>query len=210
MDFKRLFTSQWLNRIILIIIMITAGAVLFTIDQIDKIVNVELYKYHLQFDTAWAEPYWSSAKITYYISGIIIALAALGLAFDFLRGRKRIPEISNAPEIKYKQSAQIQTEPPEIHNKQPPKMQVQPKTVPKPQAVTIQEQKPKETTPKITISSAPKEKATSANAPNSCPNCQKTFTRPLVMLNFEGGKSKLVNVCPYCNEVLGDAEEQDR
>jgi len=36
----------------------------------------------------------------------------------------------------------------------------------------------------------------------SCPNCKKVFGRPLVMLNFEGGKTKLVNVCPYCNNSL--------
>lgn len=40
----------------------------------------------------------------------------------------------------------------------------------------------------------------------SCPNCGKTFGRPIVMLDSEGGKSKLVNVCPYCNQVLGNTE----
>ncbi len=28
------------------------------------------------------------------------------------------------------------------------------------------------------------------------------------MLNFESGKNKLVNVCPYCNHVLGNAENE--
>jgi uncharacterized Zn-finger protein len=40
----------------------------------------------------------------------------------------------------------------------------------------------------------------------TCPNCEKTFGRPLVMLNFEAGKNRLVNVCPYCSHVLGSAE----
>jgi uncharacterized Zn-finger protein len=42
----------------------------------------------------------------------------------------------------------------------------------------------------------------------SCPNCKKVFSRPLVMLNFEGGKTRLVNVCPYCNRLLGNAENE--
>ena len=42
----------------------------------------------------------------------------------------------------------------------------------------------------------------------SCPSCKKVFSRPLVMLNFEGGKTRLVNVCPYCNHVLGNAENE--
>jgi uncharacterized Zn-finger protein len=41
----------------------------------------------------------------------------------------------------------------------------------------------------------------------SCPNCKKVFSKPLVMLDFGGGKTRLVNVCPYCNHVLGSANE---
>jgi uncharacterized Zn-finger protein len=42
----------------------------------------------------------------------------------------------------------------------------------------------------------------------TCPNCKKTFGRPLVMLNFAAGKNRLVNVCPYCSYVLGNAENE--
>jgi uncharacterized Zn-finger protein len=42
----------------------------------------------------------------------------------------------------------------------------------------------------------------------SCPNCKKTFSRPLVMLHFEFGKNRLVNVCPYCSHVLESAENK--
>jgi uncharacterized Zn-finger protein len=41
-----------------------------------------------------------------------------------------------------------------------------------------------------------------------CPSCKKVFSRPLVMLNFEAGKNRLVNVCPYCSYVLGSAESE--
>ena len=43
----------------------------------------------------------------------------------------------------------------------------------------------------------------------SCPSCKKVFGKPLVMLNFEDGKTKLVNVCPYCNHVLGTAKKEE-
>lgn len=43
----------------------------------------------------------------------------------------------------------------------------------------------------------------------SCPSCKKTFSKPLVMLDFGSRKAKLVNVCPYCNAKLGDANEKD-
>ena len=43
----------------------------------------------------------------------------------------------------------------------------------------------------------------------SCSSCKRVFSKPLVMLDFSGGKAKLINVCPYCNNVLGKAEEQN-
>jgi uncharacterized Zn-finger protein len=42
----------------------------------------------------------------------------------------------------------------------------------------------------------------------SCPNCKKTFSRPLVMLDSETGKSRLASVCPYCSYVLESAENK--
>jgi hypothetical protein len=42
-----------------------------------------------------------------------------------------------------------------------------------------------------------------------CPSCKKVFSRPLVMLNFEDGKNRLDNVCPYCYHVLGTAENDE-
>jgi hypothetical protein len=44
----------------------------------------------------------------------------------------------------------------------------------------------------------------------SCPHCHKVFSRALVMLDFRGGKHKLVSVCPYCNYVLGSTSEEKR
>jgi uncharacterized Zn-finger protein len=44
----------------------------------------------------------------------------------------------------------------------------------------------------------------------SCPGCKRVFGKPLVMLDFSGGKTRLVNVCPYCGHVLGCADEKER
>jgi uncharacterized Zn-finger protein len=43
----------------------------------------------------------------------------------------------------------------------------------------------------------------------SCSSCKKVVSKPLVMLDFNSGKAKLVNVCPYCNAILGNAEQQN-
>ncbi len=63
-----------------------------------------------------------------------------------------------------------------------------------------------------TVKKVPKRKIESNESNNmiiSCPNCKKVFGRPLVMLNFEGGKTKLVNVCPYCNNSLDQTNNNE-
>ena len=63
------------------------------------------------------------------------------------------------------------------------------------------------------IEEAPKRKNENHGLNNmiiSCPNCKKVFGRPLVMLNFEGGKTKLVNVCPYCNNSLDQTDDGEK
>src|SRR4030042_1920383 len=45
-------------------------------------------------------------------------------------------------------------------------------------------------------------KSTTTKNPNTCLNCNKTFTRPLVTLNFVNGKPKMMNTCPYCNTPI--------
>jgi uncharacterized Zn-finger protein len=58
-------------------------------------------------------------------------------------------------------------------------------------------------------SAPPREEATARGIVISCPTCKKVITKPLVMLDFTGGKAKLVNGCPYCNTVLGTADKRN-
>jgi uncharacterized Zn-finger protein len=58
--------------------------------------------------------------------------------------------------------------------------------------------------------SAPqREETTARGIVISCPTCKKVITKPLVMLDFTGGKARLVNGCPYCNTVLGTADKRN-
>jgi len=43
----------------------------------------------------------------------------------------------------------------------------------------------------------------------SCPSCEKTFSKPMTMLDFSTGKAKLVNACPYCNKILSDVNRSE-
>jgi phage FluMu protein Com len=44
----------------------------------------------------------------------------------------------------------------------------------------------------------------------SCPKCKRVFSKPMVMLDFSSGKTRLVNVCPHCNHILGEAESSEK
>lgn len=44
----------------------------------------------------------------------------------------------------------------------------------------------------------------------NCPKCGRVFSKPLVMLDFSGGKTRLVNVCPYCNHILNLETETEK
>jgi uncharacterized Zn-finger protein len=63
------------------------------------------------------------------------------------------------------------------------------------------------TTKKKHITKGNVERRDRSNKIISCPECEKVFSRPMVMLKFEGGKTRLVNVCPYCNHELGQADD---
>lgn len=43
----------------------------------------------------------------------------------------------------------------------------------------------------------------------NCPKCSRLFSRPMNTLDFSSGQPQLVNVCPYCNQVLGDTEHDN-
>jgi uncharacterized Zn-finger protein len=133
---------------------------MFSQQTIDRIVNKTLYNYGLQFSLAWAQPYWTYARMLYATQFVCIALSVVALISGFLNkgnGHKPIPKREGIRQKK----------------------------------ATVQEETNGRT---IVI---------------SCSSCKRVFSKPLVMLDFGGGKGKLVNVCPYCNAILENAEGQN-
>jgi uncharacterized Zn-finger protein len=71
----------------------------------------------------------------------------------------------------------------------------------------VQEEPPK-FTEEVTRNAFAREEANGRGIVIACSSCKKNVSKPLVMLDFSEGKAKLVNVCPYCNAVLGSAEKE--
>lgn len=106
MGFKRSSISQWLNRLILLAIIATSALTMIFVNQIDRIINIQLYKYGLQFNTLWANQYWTYATIIYTILSLIIVLSALSLILGLKVSRKE--KAVNQKQTQPKQTISIQ------------------------------------------------------------------------------------------------------
>jgi len=42
-----------------------------------------------------------------------------------------------------------------------------------------------------------------------CPHCGKVFAQPLRMLDFHSDRPRIVNICPFCNEVIPPLPRQE-
>ena len=168
MSANRLMSSPWFNRIFLAIWVVSAVLVIFLLTRFDMLVHGQLYNFGLQFDHAWADPYYFYTQLIYVGLGVPMTLSVFFIALSFTRKSDKAPEPA-------------------------PKQELKPQPQPRPVVCEERKAKIKEANNSMVI---------------SCPSCKKVFSRPLVMLNFEGGKTRLVNVCPYCNHVLGNAENE--
>lgn len=189
---------------------------MYAVNQIDQIINVQLYDYNLQSSPNWLDPYHNFAYIIYAGLGATMVISALLLLLGFTKTQKPTPILTTITPEK------TSIKPPQPIQKEPQETITQPKTQPKPpeppapatpppKIATVQPKPQPATIPPATeekkTKTANKQTATDVN---TCPSCKKTYGQPLVMLDFEGGKSKLVNVCPYCNQVLGDTEQKSQ
>jgi hypothetical protein len=198
----------WLGYIILGVWIINGVLVSFLLTRIDSIVNGQLYGYGLQFSREWAEPYWTSLNLIYVFMGVPIALSSIVLALalrmrkqrlGYLIRRKTKPEMEvfvKVPETKVEGEAEKEqamarqendfvTEEPRIEQKQQEIL---------PAEAAVEKHEP----------------TTDNSLVISCPSCGKVFSRPLIMLDFSGGKTRLVNICPFCNHVLGEAFDEKK
>jgi hypothetical protein len=75
MDLKSLSSNRWLYRVLLIVCVSNAAIIWFLLSKIDGIINIELYKFGLQFSNNWANSYWTYLDLSYVILGISVALS---------------------------------------------------------------------------------------------------------------------------------------
>lgn len=80
-----LFKSPWCGRLILILWLSYSVILLFLLGQIDTIVHHDLYNFHLEFDPAWANPYWNALHLIYALLAVPVVLSTIVLVASFQR-----------------------------------------------------------------------------------------------------------------------------
>jgi uncharacterized Zn-finger protein len=186
----------WFTYVVLGVWVISGIIVTFSELQIDSIVHVQLYNHGLQFSTEWANPYWTAAKTVYASLALPIILTVIVFGLKLVESRKN-------PEGFLARRAQTSVIGREAVSAQT-KLQIG--TVVEENELLSVNFPPEHDQPKE--AKAKSDLQASNGLLISCPSCTKVFNRPLVMLDFSGGKTQLVNLCPYCNYNLGSTVEQ--
>lgn len=193
----------WLSYIVLGVWVINAVLIWFLMTRIDSIVHGQLYGYGLQFSHNWADPYWASVNLIYVFMGMPMVLSIIVLGVVLVKKRafkgKHIGKLSIR-----RQRVVVEEQKPEEEKA----------TVAEEVPVESSPQEPEEPEPLVEPYEPKMEVINGVEAKEnnglliSCPRCKRVFNRPLVMLDFSSGKTRLVNICPYCNHTLGEASDQ--
>ncbi len=213
------------RALLAVIALASTAAAAYTLNLLDQIVHGTLYYYGLQFSYDWADPYWFLLRIIQVLLGITIATTAVHMAFTiraFMKAGKQRTQAKIAPIPKVMKKVPVATRNVE---KTPPMSVRQPQmpssttTVPRQRPPQQPASKPAFTPQPSTTPSpvTPSPSHTLSNATGSlrCPHCRRSFTQPLRMLDFQGDRPRIVEICPFCNETMRSApraegREQDR
>jgi len=204
-----------IKRVLLAVVLLAASAAaLYTLNMLDMIVHGTLYSYGLQFSYDWANPYWNLLRITQVLLSIVIVTTITSMlltvrtyvkerkpiarAAPYTKVVKKTPVITRAsegiPPVSAEQTplTSAKTAAPLVPSAQPTVSKPMP--VPAPLAVPVPVPTP-----------SPSRADSDASGLFRCVHCGKTFTQPLRMLDFQGDRPRIVNICPFCNETLPSA-----
>jgi hypothetical protein len=196
-----------------IVVLAATALTVYLLSQLDHIVHGQLYDYGLRFDYAWADPYWNILRIIQVLLAVAGATAAINLV---LTVRKDMPSkktnLAQRPQKPQKASSPIPTVPHMIERQAAPS---QPTRNPIPNAPAVRQTPPltqtAPATPTPQIVSAPTRQQPFSESAGStiCPHCNKAFSQPLRMMDFQGDRPRIVDICPFCNEIIHTAPKQE-
>src|SRR5512138_3659210 len=98
LEVKSMKVLDTISRVIPIVFIVCSLVMLYTFTQIDTIVHGTLYQYKLEYDTAWATPYWNLGGILMAMGWTIVVVAGLFQAYLLIRKVPAPSSITQVPE----------------------------------------------------------------------------------------------------------------
>jgi len=182
-----------------VIVLAATVSAFYTLNLLDQVVNGLTYTYgYLNFDLRWANPYWNFLHILQILLGVIAASTVVNVIFivkQYVPMKK--PSAKAASSQKSATTVSQPTVPALTHPVEKPlPTQTASSTTPPPPA-------PIPATPH-----APASLPADISGLNKCFHCGKLFSQPLRMLDFQGDRPRIVNICPFCNEIIPSSPHQ--
>jgi hypothetical protein len=157
-----------------VLVVAAAACAAYSLILLDKIVHGTLYNYGLKFSYDWANPYWTLLRI---VQAMIALAAVFNVVSSVYVYRKYIYTKPRVPLVRSEKSEK--------------------KIISSPISPPISSPIPKPEMPSETPSETPK-----MGGLVKCTHCNKVFAQPLRMLDFHSDRPRIVNICPFCNEVI--------
>jgi hypothetical protein len=190
-----------------VIVLAATSFTLYFLNQLDQIVHGQLYNYGLVFNYAWADPYWNILKIIQILLAVAAGATGINLALSIKKDISKKPTLTQRPQ---KTTPQMSTMPRTVERQ----------TIPPQRPATLNAPVIRQTNPPSQIESVapiapaartptPQQFPPETSGPTRCPHCGKAFTQPLRMLDFQGDRPRIVNICPFCNEIIQTATKQE-
>lgn len=202
------------KQVIFAVVVIAATALAaYFLNLLDQIVHGQLYHYNLQFSLDWANPYWNLLRIVQILLCVAAASAAINAALSIREYFGKGPRVKT---ISQKATVTIQPSTRQVASARPvfrrtsvvEKGYTKPAT-PQPKPAPMLAPVPMSGS---TSSPADKPAETHYSSERSglirCLHCGKAFTQPLRMLDFQGDRPRIVNICPFCNEIVTNMPSQ--
>ena len=205
-----------IKRVMLaVVILASSAAAAYTLSMLDMIVHGTLYQYGLQFSYDWANPYWMLLRIIQALLSVIMVATTVGLLFTVRAYFSKRSSRSRPTEVpKVVEKAPVITRSPErplIARASPSRSSTVTAHSPAPQPDRVSVSKPSVALQSPVPIPAPALTRKHADTPGlfRCAHCRKTFTQPLRMLDFQGDRPRIVNICPFCNEIVASVPHEE-
>jgi uncharacterized Zn-finger protein len=219
-------------KMLVLLVSITCAAIgYFLLTRIDLIVHGQLYNFGLIFSTEWADSYRVYMWSIYACIVTPVVLSGVGFVFGLIKLKQKVTEnplevVSprkvaakpvNVPvkPVEASKRAQGSSEIPlgttpafEERVRETSEVEMPSNKDKSAPVKNLEVEAEREKEPQVVARSEVESENQTGDMIISCPKCKKMFRRPLVMLDFGGSKPRLVNVCPYCNQILGSSEPE--